>query len=132
MPVTYKIDKTNRLIRTRCFGEVTVEEVLEHFRLLGLDPDCPDRVDVLLDSSEQTTVPEKENLRQVANAIAKIRGRVQFGTLAIVASSNVLFGMLRMFEVFAEEYFTESCVFHTLGEAEAWLAMRRPTTSAAR
>ncbi len=132
MPVTYKIDKTNRLIRTRCYGEVTIEEVLEHFRVLGQDPGVPDQVDVLLDSSEQTSVPQKENLRQVTEAISRIRGRVHFGSLAIVATGNALFGMLRMFEVFVEQYFTETCVFHTLGEAEAWLAVRRPTTSAAR
>ena len=132
MPVTYKIDKMNRLIRTRCYGKVTIEEVLEHFRLLGEDSGVPDQVDVLLDSSEQTSVPEKENLRQVIEAIGKIRGRVHFGALAIVATNTALFGMLRMFEVFAEPYFSESCVFRTLDEAETWLASRRTTTSAAR
>jgi len=57
MPVTYQIDKANGIIRTRCTGLVTIEEVIEHFRLLEQDPDCPDLVKVLFDLSEETSVP---------------------------------------------------------------------------
>jgi hypothetical protein len=131
MPVKYQIDKVNRIIRTRCIGPVTIEEVVEHFRVLERDPDCPDRVDVLLDLSEETTVPNKGNLQQVTGEIRRIRGRVQFGACAIVASTDALFGMLRMFEVFAQQYFRQSFVFRTASEAEAWLASQHPTTSAA-
>ena len=131
MPVTYQIDKANRIIRTRCTGAVTIEEVIDHFRALEQDSDCPDRVDVLLDLSEQTSIPKKENLQEVTGQIRRIRGRVQFGACAIVASTDALYGMLRMFEVFAEQYFRKSCVFRTASEAEAWLASQHPTTSAA-
>jgi hypothetical protein len=110
---------------------VTIEEVLDHFRLLEGDPNCPDRADVLLDLSKQASIPEVENLREVARAIRKIQGKVQFGTCAIVARQDALFGMLRMFEVFTEKYFSASYVFRTTSEAEAWLASQRPTTSAA-
>jgi hypothetical protein len=130
MPVKYKIDKANRIIRTRCIGQVTIEEVVDHFRLLERDPDCPDRVDVLLDLSKQTSIPEKANLQRVAEEIRRIRGRVQFGLCAIVACTDALFGMIRMLEVFAEQYFRESFVFRTADEAEVWLASQ-PTTSAA-
>jgi hypothetical protein len=131
MPVKYQIDKANRIIRTKCIGPVTIEEVVDHFRALERDPDCPNHVDVLLDLSEETSVPKKENLQEVASEIRRIRGRVRFGTCAIVATTDALFGMLRMFEVFTEKYFRESCVFRTAGEAEEWLAAQHPTTSAA-
>jgi hypothetical protein len=131
MSITYQIDKTNRIIRTRCSGPVTLEEVIDHFHQLERDPDCPDRLDVLLDLSEETSVPEKEDLRDVAREIGRIRWKVQFGACAIVARSDVLFGMLRMFEVFAEQYFYDSSVFRTVSEAEAWLASHNPMTSAA-
>ena len=131
MPVTYQIDKANRIIRTKCSGLVTIEEVLDHFRELERDPECPDYVDVLLDLSEESTVPTKNNLQEMILEISRIRGRVQFGTCAVVACTDALFGMLRMFEVFAEQYFRETRVFRSAGEAEAWLASRRPRTSAA-
>ena len=137
MPVTYQIDKASKIIRTRCTGPVTLEEVIDHFRVLEQDPDCPVFVDVLLDLSEETSVPKKENLHDVTREIGRIRGTVQFGACAIVACTDALYGMLRMFEVFAEQYFHESYVFRKTSEAEAWLTSRRSsrpsldTTSAA-
>ena len=115
MPVTYQIDRTNRIIRTRCIGPVTVDEVSDHFRVLERDADCPDRVDVLLDLSEATAVPQSENLKQVTQEIGRIRSRVQFDICAIVACRDELL-MMRMFEVFAEEYFRETRGFRAAGE----------------
>jgi hypothetical protein len=130
MPVTYEIDRENRIIRTKCMGPVTIAELVEHFRILARDPSCPDRVDVLLDLSAQTTIPTKENLLEVTRAIHIVRGRVQFGSCAIMAYQDALFGMLRMLEVFAEPYFSETYVFRTKPEAEEWLASRRQNQTA--
>jgi hypothetical protein len=130
MPVRYEIDTVQRIIRTKCSGAVTLEDVIDHFRVLEKDPDCPQHLDVLLDLTEQTLVPASENLRDVAREISRIRGKVQFGTCAIVACTDALFGMLRMFEVFTEPYFLRTRVFRTAREAEAWLASQNPTTPA--
>jgi hypothetical protein len=131
MPVTYEIDKAKRIIHTKCSGAVTLEEVIDHFRVLEKDPDCPHHSNVLLDLTEQTSTPGSENLRDIAREISRIRGSVQFGTCAIVARTDALFGMLRMFEVFTEQYFRRTYVFRTAREAEAWLASQDPTTPAA-
>jgi hypothetical protein len=128
MPVTYQIDKARQLIRTRCVGPVTIEEVLGHFRELERDPECPGHLDVLLDLSEETSLPKPQNLREITSAIRGIRETVRFGKCAIVAPSDGLFGLLRMFEVFAEQYFHESYVFRTTEEAEKWLTAKHPTT----
>jgi hypothetical protein len=125
MPVTYQIDTANGIVRTRCVGAVTLEEVLGHFRDLTRDPDCPRRLDVLLDLSQETSLPESQDMRIVAYEISRVRERVAFGTCAVVACRDALFGMLRMFQVFTEEVFGESRVFRSLPEAEAWLAERR-------
>ena len=130
MPVTYQIDQASKTIRTRCTGNVTIEEVLDHFRVLSHDPERPDRLDVLLDLSEQTSIPERDNLDEVAETIRRMRGSVHFGACAIIACTDVLFGMLRIFEVFAEDYFGATCVFRNRDEAEAWLASQHSTTPA--
>jgi hypothetical protein len=125
MPVLYRIDKRNRIIRTRCVGDVTLEEVINHFRTLEHDPDAPDCLDVLLDLTEETSIPKTEYLREITAEIRRIRYRVEFGVCAVVAPGNALFGMLRMFEVFTEDYFHQLRVFRTLTEAETWLAAQR-------
>ena len=129
MAVTYWIDKCNGIIHTSCTGQVTLEEVIDHFRALERDPDGPSHLNVLLDLSEQTSIPEKANLQDVTSEIRRIRGRVEFGTCAIVACRDALFGMLRMFEVFAEQLFSETCVFRSKAEAEAWLFSKHPISS---
>jgi hypothetical protein len=125
MPVTYSIDVANRLIHTTCSGPITVDEVIDHFRVIEQDPECPDRVDVLLEVRDEMTVPNSQQLRAVARAIARIRPRVQFGACAIVARTDVLFGMMRMFEVFTEDYFRKTQAFRNIAEAEVWLASER-------
>jgi len=125
MPITYQMDVANGLIRTHCFGDVTLAEVIDHFRELEADPRCPCHVDVLLDVTEEVTIPTSDQLRNVALAIAGARRRIEFGFCAIAASANALFGMMRMFEVFTEKYFRETQAFRTIDEADAWLTSKR-------
>lgn len=122
MPVTYQINRETRFIETRCTGEVTMEEVMDHFRQLEVDPALPERLDVLLDLDEATTLPEAAQLLEVAQAVDRLKPRVQWGACAIVASRDALFGMSRMFEVFAEGLFTRISVFRERKDAKRWLA----------
>jgi hypothetical protein len=124
MPVTYRIEQAKQLIHTRCIGPVVLEEVRQHFVTLSRDRECPERLDVLLDLSERTTLPESDQLRSVTSDIAHLRPRIQFRR-AVVASRPPLFGMARMFEVFAECYFSATRVFRTGVEAMAWLEEQR-------
>jgi len=125
MPVTYKIDHSRGLIRTKCSGAVTFEEVLDHFQVLQGDPECPACLSVLLDFSELQTTPDSAQLRTVNHAIASIRSRVQFDVCAIVATTDVMFGIGRMFEILAEKQFRVIHVFRSVTDAEAWLTSQQ-------
>jgi hypothetical protein len=121
MPVTYQIDKAKQLVRTSCTGATTLDEVLGHFAELLQDPECPHRLNVLLDLSEMTSLPASEQLRTVAGEIGRIVPQVQFLNCAIIAPRDALFGMARMFEVFAEQHFAATRVFRTRDEGASWL-----------
>lgn len=125
MAVTYEIDRRERVIRTRCVGDVSLEEVLGHFRALEADPGCPDALDVVLDLTEIESKPDAGDLRQVAGEMARVRDRVRFGACAIVVGSEVIFGASRMYVSVAGECFREAQVFRTGAEAEKWLALHR-------
>jgi hypothetical protein len=129
MPVTYKIYPAEKLIRTRCIGDVTLVEVTDHFRELQRDPNLPDFLNVLLDLSEMTSVPEAQQLRAASHEVEKTLRSVQFQAIAIVACNDVLFGMMRMFEVFARNYFAATQVFRVAAEAETWLASHESKSS---
>jgi CheY-like chemotaxis protein len=122
-PITYTIDAERKLIRTRCVGSVTLSAVTHHFVQLGSDPVCPPHLDVFLDLSETTSLPESAQLRAVSNEIAGIGARVKFGSCAIVTGGDALFGMMREFEGVARQYFDEVRVFRVGAEAEEWMAL---------
>jgi hypothetical protein len=126
MAVVYQIDQARRRIHTRCIGEVTLESVQEHFTVLSRDPACPEVLDVLLDLSDMTNLPSSEQLGAVTVELARVAPRVRFRHCAIVASRQALFGMARMFEVFAEKYFVATRVCRTVADGERWLAAPVP------
>jgi hypothetical protein len=124
MPIQYRIDPERGRIRTTCSGNVTLDDVLAHFDALERDPQCPPRLDVLLDLTTQETPPRPDQLRSVAEHIRAVTGPA-FGLCAIVTSSESMFGLLRMFEVYAEAHFEQLRVFRDSAAAEAWLDAAR-------
>ena len=129
MPVTYQIDREFALIRTRCTGGVTFAEVVNHFRELEHDATLPGRLDVLLDLTEMQSVPESDQLTSVAREVEILRLKVEWGSCVIVAGSDLLFGMSRVFHALAEPHFSNSNVVRSLEEAERWLASLRPSAA---
>jgi hypothetical protein len=104
VPVTYKIDGDKKTVRTKCVGRVTFQ-VINHFRTLQQDSDCPDRLDVFLDLSEVDSLPETLQLCTVVTEMKRIMSQVRFSACAILATRDAVFGMMRVFEVMANECF---------------------------
>jgi hypothetical protein len=122
VPVTYNIDAANGVIRTKVYGHVTLQEVVDHFQTLALDPECPQRAKVFLDLSETESLPDAPQISAVVVEVKKLRRKVSFDACAVLATRNALFGMMRMFEALAEDYFRVTRTFRVAAEAEAWLA----------
>jgi hypothetical protein len=130
LPVTYKIDTEKKLIRTKCAGNVTLQEVMDHFRSLSQDPDCPRRLDVVLDLSEAESLPDTRQIFFVISELKEIRDRVRFDACAILACRDALYGMMRVFEALAEECFRTTRTFRVAAEAEAWVAAQQSQSPA--
>ena len=112
------------MIRTRCFGHLTLAEVVDHFRQLEQDPACSDHLRVFLDLSEVDSLPGPSQLGTVIQEMDRIQPR--FDACAIVATRDALFGMMRMFEAMGEKHFRVTRTFRVASEAEAWLASQQP------
>lgn len=120
MPVACTFDLDRSTVYTICSGYVTLPEVIAHFDELERDPQRPARLHVLLDLSQITSLPESSQLRSVAERIGRVQN-LTFGACAIVTHDDALYGMLRIFEVFTEPFFSATRVFRDLPSAEAWL-----------
>lgn len=128
MPVHYLIDTSRQQIRTTCSGYVTFEEVAAHFQELHSDPEFVETFDVLLDMSGCTSLPTTEQLRDVVTLIASVGGRSRFGTCAVIASDDALYGLTRIFEVYARDVFARTDVFRAVEEGDRWLASLQEAT----
>ena len=126
MAITYRIDRERGWIETRCSGPVTLPQVRAHFDELQGDPLCPRQADVLLDLTEVTSLPNSPQIRAAAERVALV-DNIVFEACAIVAAREALFGMARMFEVFARGHFAVIRTFRERKEAEEWLlSLRKP------
>jgi hypothetical protein len=124
MPITFSFDLQASLIRTIGSGNVTPAEVSGHFDQLSKVWPRGKKLDVLLDLSGCTSLPEIPQLRDVVSRIQMFGGRKRFGCCAIVASRELLYGLLRVFELLADQRFDAIRVFRNEPSAMAWLRER--------
>jgi hypothetical protein len=115
----YEIDKERRLITSTASGVITLREVWAHQEKLGKDPDFDPGFAQLLDVTQVTKLKlSSEDVRRVADSNT-------FSTnprLAIVATSSLVYGMARMFQIFREMKGEEKTrVFRDRDEALAWV-----------
>jgi hypothetical protein len=68
-----------------------------------------------------TTLPNVGQMRSAAERAAKASCKLRFGSIAIVAGTEEIFGMARVFETFTERLFARSAVFRSREAAERWL-----------
>jgi hypothetical protein len=121
MTIHYRIDASSNRISTRVFGEVTIDEALQHFDELSVDPSYEPGLDVLLDLTDCETLLDVDKIRTVAARVTADLSTLRFGRMAIVVASDALFGMLRMFHTLSESAFSEAQIFRDCDGAIQWL-----------
>jgi hypothetical protein len=126
MTVDYRIDASINRITTRAFGDVTIDEVLQHFDELSADSSYEPDLDVLLDLIDCKTLADADEIRIAAARVTADLATLRFGRLAIVVGSEALFGMLRMFHTLSESAFSETQIFRDRDEALQWLGESAP------
>ena len=120
MPILYRLDAAAGSLETSCEGDITLDEVLRHFAELAATA-LPARLDVLLDLTPMTSIPDSAQIRTAADTLSGLRSRTRWGVCAIVAKHDALFGMSRMFGVYTEPVFQQVQVFREREEAKRWL-----------
>ena len=118
MPATYEIDTERKLVLSRIWGAPSDDEILAHGERLRVDPDFRADFRQLLDMTELKEIRiSSERVRQAS--------RDQFFSpgvkRAVVAHSDVAFGMARMYALSSQAEGQTIEVFRELAEATAWL-----------
>jgi hypothetical protein len=120
MPLSFVIDKQRKLVVSTASGLVTYSEIAAHQVQLKNDPDFDPTFDQLVDATGVTKISVKvEEIQTVARQRLFAAGSRQ----AFATSSDFVYGMARMFEIYREASGSGRPVrvFSSLDAAQEWL-----------
>jgi hypothetical protein len=120
MPVTYAFH--GNLLKLDLVGQYQPDDVITTFVAAMDDPKCPKPAALLVDvrQSETLATAAVADIRRVAEYVGPYGPRVG-GRVAVVAASDVHFGLSRLGSVYSEGVGVEAQVFREVESALAWL-----------
>jgi hypothetical protein len=119
VPITFQFD--NGILFSTIDGETGFDDVASYLDRLLVDPAFVPGMPGVIDCRTVKSLFSISDLRRMA---ADVRQRPQLqapGRAAVLASSNLVYGLLRMYEVFSDGDPVEIRVFRRPEEAMAWL-----------
>ncbi|MEO6528935.1 MAG: hypothetical protein ABIP93_20120 [Gemmatimonadaceae bacterium] len=118
--MSHSIDADERLVRCLAWGELSSEDLYEHYRKILIDLDfrpdyrqLGDLRDVTRLSADSTAIAAAASLAVFAPGTRR----------ALIAPSDITFGLARMFASYAEDVGQLVRVFRDAREAEEWLGL---------
>lgn len=118
MPIELTLDNDKERIYSRASGTITFEVLRAHMHR-RLEADIA-HIPELLDLTEATTEMTESEIRKLADERKAMAGATTGGPTAVVATSDLFFGMFRMFDILTEEV-RPMRIFRDKTEAENWL-----------
>jgi len=120
MPVDHTIDADQEVVFTTLSGSVTFAEFARHLRALAADASFRPDMRELLISSEAVT--DEFDVNQIISfKQSHVWG--EGARRALVADSDLAFGVFRMFQMTAEGKHGEIGLFRDVTEARRWLGI---------
>jgi len=132
MPITYRVDHDAHVVIAVGHGVVTDADVFGYQLEVGAAKELVG-YDELIDMTRVTEIatPSSTRVRELAELGARMDPRDTKTRFAIVAPTDVAFGLGRMFQTYREldrRSNKEVGVFRTMEEALAFLGVSRPLT----
>ena len=121
MPAEYKIDKSQRMVFSKAYGNLTDQDVYSHQEMLREDPDFDSNFSQLVDCTNVTIADDLST-----DAIYELARRNLFeaeSQRAFVAPQKLMYGLIRMFQILTNDYPDELVVFKEMTEARKYLKL---------
>ena len=120
--IKYRILHEHNLIAICNWGKTSLEEIVQLRKDLQSDPSFSPSYDAIVDSSQSESAYTRDEIEKVVFT-RMIDPRHSVGKVAIIASSDLLFGISRMHETVSEIYekHRDSSVFRNSASALQWL-----------
>ena len=103
MPITYLIDQAQRLVTARGYGLFAAGDVFGYQREVWSRPEVAG-YDEIIDMTDVTAVdlPSAQRIRDLASVAAGMDVASRSSRFAIVAPTDLTYGLGRMFQVYRE------------------------------
>ena len=125
MPITFQIDHERRIVFARGVGVLSDEDVFDYQRGVWTREDTRGYSEMMdMRSVEQIALPSMDRVRDLANLSAEMDAGTAGTRFAIVASSDLAFGLGRMYEAYRgmnPKSRKEVRVFRSPEDALKWL-----------
>ncbi len=124
MPVTSEIDADLGFIHTTCSGKITLDDILKHLASLEKSLKTGPRWCRLIDMrAVELYEMTGKDVSRLAQTAVKAFERMGIVKSAVVAESNLVYGMIRMFEIHLGPDYDGFHVFRNMAQAREWLGV---------
>ena len=124
MPITYRFFKSYKLVYALGTGSLTDQDCTSHAYQLFHDPDYDFGYNELLDLSRITAVDlTNDGVYLTSLEVVQHRDSLVNSKLAIVAPTDALYGMARMYELMLKPHLDNTQVFRTIFPALEFLGL---------
>jgi hypothetical protein len=119
MPLTFHVDRTEGIIRSHGSGALTLADLLKYYAETRADPDYDPSMHRVMDLREVAQLPSSDDIRSMAT-LARTKAPIDSARMAIIASSDLAFGVSMMFKGFVG-FGERLIVVRDEAEAMEWL-----------
>lgn len=124
MPISYTIVPDQKIAYIKAWGKVVVEEIMTEGTRMFAETEWENGFNILCDYREITDFNLKnEDVEQVVDQDKKHEHLFDKSKLAIVAKSDLVFGISRMWEMLSLDSNLTKMIFRDMNDAENWLGL---------
>lgn len=119
MPMHFAVDHATQRCRATADGDLHLADLVALFTDLAARHSLD--YTLCIDVRRGTLLLSADEIRRLVALTARLRAEHGYARTALIAESDVSFGMARMYATLAAETDTDFMVYRTLREGEAWL-----------
>ena len=124
MPVTYKISPELNVAYMKAWGNVSVDEILTAGVKMFTDTQWENGLNILIDYRDtQEFAIKAEDVKKVVQQDRQNEPLFDKSKCAIVANTDLIFGISRMWEILSEDINIPRMVFRDINDARIWLGL---------
>jgi len=124
MAFSFRIDTKHRLVLFKARGSFSSEDMLTCVEKVVSDPDFKPDFDHLVDLRDVTNFMSSADDVKVRARRDHNSRKLNASRIAIVSSSDIVFGMSRMYEILMDDADVTVRAFRNMDEATSWLGVR--------